>query len=325
MNVRERYRIIILIISLLFLLSFSILRAAEKGTCTGVKFQAVVTMPWIRYVLKTIGGNRVKVIKVLASPKDDPHRILPRPSYLVAMRRANLLVYNGLFLESGYLPKLVENSRNPLIRPSSPRSIELSSFLSKVLERHENPTQEVVTADLHPFGNPHYLYDPRRVLEVSRGLYLRLSQLDPDCHGYYRDNYLAFERRLRRKMAEWQRELAPLKGRGVVEYHKMFEYLADFAGFRIIGTVEPVPGVPPSPAHIQKLVEKIKEEKPILLLTTYYYEDESCKRIEELTGLPYVKLPHDLGTVKGTSTYEDLMDTIVHDILKAIRKEGNER
>ncbi len=282
----------------------------------GRRFKVVTTANWIAYLVERIGGKRVEIIKVLGSPKDDPHRILPRPSYLVAMRKADLLVYNGLFLESGYLPKLVENSRNPKIGPKALGNIELSAYLSTVLERAVNPSRQLVTADLHPYGNPHYHFDPRRVLEVSQGLYLRLSELDPSCREYYYENYREYRDLLEAKMRQWLRELEGIKGGEFIEYHKMFEYLADFAEFKIIGTVEPVPGLPPTAAHIEKLIRLIKERKPIGLLTTYYYEDASVRRIEELTGLPYVKLPHDIGTLPNISSYEQLMDSVVDSLVE---------
>ena len=314
----------LLILSLTFLFYLSLSQVAiSKG-----KVRVVATLRWIGYVAKRIGGDRVKV-RSLVNPKIDPHRLIPRPSYVSLLRRADLLVYNGLFLESGYLPKLVEKARNPRIMPGTSGDLDCSKFIPLVLERVANPESVLQTADLHPFGNPHYQYYPEDVIAVAKAIYLRLSELDPSGRDYYRSNYRSFSEELRAKEKVWKEKLKPLEGKSFIEYHKSFEYLAKFSGFKIIGTLEPVPGVPPSPSHVMEIVKLAREKKPLAVLTNVYYETRTPERVKELTGVPYLVLPHDLGSMPDTDTYEDMMDLVVEKLTSLIprseEKRGDER
>lgn len=315
----RRYRTSSILISLalaVYLFSLGSLIAYPRG-----KLRVVTTLNWLGYLVKRVGGDKVEVVSIV-NPKVDPHRIYPRPSYVRYFRRADLLVYAGLFLESGYLPKLVEISRNPRISPNSIGDLDCSRYIPVILERVQNPEERVVTADVHPFGNPHYQYYPEDVIAAAKAITDRLSQIDPGDRDYFTRNFQSYKEFLEDKAKEWKRRLSPLRGAKVVEYHKSFEYLAAFSGFKIIATLEPIPGVPPSPAHLEKVAKLVREEKPFVLLTNVYYETRTPEKLKEATGLDYLILPHDLNSMPGTDTYEDMMDLIVEKLLSAWRRYG---
>jgi len=220
------------------------------------KVNIVATLPWIGSLANEIGKDKVNV-KVLVKPSQDPHQIEAKPSMILATRNADILIYNGLDLEIGYLPLLIESSRNPKIQPGQAGNLDCSQFI-KVIEKHEGVDRSM--GDVHPLGNPHYHLSPQNILGVARGMTQALSSLDSEHASLYKGNLAMFEARLKEKHRQWTS--ISLKGKRFVAYHRFFEYLAQEFGFQIVGYVEEKPGIPPSAGYIEKLVETMKRSKP---------------------------------------------------------------
>jgi zinc/manganese transport system substrate-binding protein len=265
----------------------------------------VATLPWIGSLAREIGKDKINV-SVLAKPSQDAHFLEAKPSMILAARKADIIMYDGLDLEIGYLPLVIESSKNPKLMPGQPGNFDCSQFIAPL----EKPTTvDRSMGDVHPLGNPHYHFSPSRVLRVAEGMARLLGDADKANADYYLANYKAFATRVSEKEKEWH--AVPLKGRKYVAYHKYFEYLANEFGFRFIGYLEPKPGIPPSAAHIEELIELMKREKPDAILVTPAYGKDEAESLSSKTGVKVIVLPHDVGSMPGTDDLISFWDKVV--------------
>jgi zinc/manganese transport system substrate-binding protein len=265
----------------------------------------VATLPWIGSLAHEIGKDKIHVT-VLVKSSQDAHTIEAKPSMILAARKADIIMYDGLDLEIGYLPLIIESSKNPKLMPGKIGNFDCSQFIRPL----EKPTTvDRSMGDVHPLGNPHYHFSPSRVVRVAEGMAQLLVDADKANADFYLANYRTFSERVKEKEKEWR--TAPLKGRKYVAYHKYFEYLADEFGFRLIGYLEPKPGIPPSAAHIEELIELMKREKPEAILVTPAIGKEEAESLSARTGVKVIVLPHDVGSTPGTDDLISFWDKIV--------------
>ena len=285
------------------LLSVSLFITLATPAFAGVN--VVATLPWIGSLAHEIGKDKVNVT-VLVKPSQDAHTIEAKPSMILAARKADIIMYDGLDLEIGYLPLIIESSKNPKLMPGKIGNFDCSQFIT-VLEKPA--TFDRSMGDVHPLGNPHYHYSPSRVLRVAEGMARLFTDADKVNADFYRANYKSFAERVKAKETEWR--AVPLNGRKYVAYHKYFEYLANEFGFRFIGYMEPKPGIPPSAAHIEELVRLMKEEKPDAILVTPAIGEEEAEALSTKTGVKVIVLPHDVGSLEGTGDLISFWDKVV--------------
>lgn len=266
---------------------------------------AVATLPWIGSIAKEIGGDKVNVT-VLVKPAQDPHFVEAKPGMILAASKADLLIYNGLDLEVGYLPLILNSSRNARIQPGQPGNLDLSRQIHAI----EKATGDIDRSmgDVHPMGNPHYHLSPANIIKATEGVAAALSAVDPSNAQFYRDNLQSFDRKLKERQKEWS---GLLKGKRFIAFHKYFEYLAGEFGFEIVGYIEPKPGIPPSSGHIGKLIETINRTKPDAIISTAYYGKKEVDFLASKTGVKGVVVPHDVGCLKGIDDWFVLMDRVV--------------
>jgi zinc/manganese transport system substrate-binding protein len=265
----------------------------------------VATLPWIGSLAKEIGRDRISVT-TLVKPSQDPHMVEAKPSMILAGRKADILMYNGLDLEIGYLPLILESARNPKILPGKPGNFDCSRFVS-VIEKHTAVDRSM--GDVHPLGNPHYNFSPRNILHVAEGMSNTLAGLDRANAEFYRSNFKSFAARLNERQVQWK--AVTLKGKKYVAYHHYFEYLANEFGFRIVGYVEPKPGIPPSAGHIEKLIGEMKSDRPDGILVTPSYGLKEAQSLAAKTGVKVIALPQDVGSMKGTDDWFTFMDKVL--------------
>jgi zinc/manganese transport system substrate-binding protein len=213
-------------------------------------------------------------------------------------------MYNGLDLEIGYLPLILRSSRNPRIQPGQKGNLDCSRYINPIEKPHTDIDRGM--GDVHPLGNPHYHFSPVNVLKVAEGMAVVLTDLDRANADFYRANYEAFAGKLGEKQKQWSS--LPLGGKRFIAYHRLFEYLAADFGFQIISYVEPKPGIPPSAAHIERLVEDMKKSKPDGILTTGVYGKKESESLSTKTGVRVILLPNDVGAGKGTDDWFSFMD-----------------
>lgn len=284
---------------------FSFLIIAALAAPASAKLNVVATLPWIGSIANELGKDRVEVT-VMVKPSQDPHYIEAKPSMVLAARGADILVYNGLDLEIGYLPILIESSRNRKIQPGQPGNFDCSQFVN-VIEKRQGADRSM--GDVHPLGNPHYHFSPSNVLNVARGMARGLTVIDPGNAGFYNANLASFEGKLTNKQQQWRKK--PLRGKNFVSYHKYFEYLANEFGFRIAGYIEPKPGIPPSAGHIEDLIASIKQSRPDGILATPSTGRKESDFVSRKTGVRVIVLPQDVGALPGADDWFSFMDKVI--------------
>ena len=284
---------------------FSLLIIATLTTPAYAKLNVVATLPWIGSIASELGRDKINV-KVLVKPSQDPHYIEAKPSMILATRNADILMYNGLDLEIGYIPLLIESSRNSRIQPGQPGNFDCSRFVN-VIEKQQTADRSM--GDVHPLGNPHYHFSPSNILRVARGMAQELSNIDSNNSSFYRTNLSSFEKKLGNKQMQWGKR--SLRGKRFVAYHRYFEYMANEFGFQIVGYVEPKPGIPPSAGHIEGLIENMKKSRPDGILVTPSYGREEAESLSKKAGVKVILIPQDVGSVPGTNDWFSFMDTVL--------------
>jgi zinc/manganese transport system substrate-binding protein len=276
---------------------FIVLLATTPALAT---VDVVATLPFIGSISKEIGKDKVDVV-TLIKPSQDPHYAEAKPSMILAARKADIIMYNGLDLEIGYLPRIIESARNPKIQPGKVGNFDCSQFVTVI----EKPTSvDRSMGDVHP----HYLFSPKNILRVAEGIANVLSDLDGSNAPFYKSNFQAFRQRLIEKQKQWSSKA--LKGKKFVAYHRLFEYLAHEFGCQIVAYVEPKPGIPPSAGYLSDLVELIKRSKPDAILATEANGKRESEALGQKTGTKVVILPNDVGN-PGASDWFSLMDTVI--------------
>jgi zinc/manganese transport system substrate-binding protein len=271
------------------------------------KLQVVTTYPYIAGLTEQVGGGRVNV-KALADGQWDPHTIMAKPSYIAKLRRADLLVINGAQLEIGWLPPLLAQANNPKVNVGSRGMLDLSRFV-KMIEVPDSVSR--AQGDIHPDGNPHYYLDPHNMLPLAEAIAAKLGELDVAGAEAYQKSLAEFTEMWNAKLEEWDKSLAALKGIMVIEYHKNYDYLLRRYGIRLLGTVELLPGIPPTSRHIQELETEITGAHVRFILQDVYNPDEASRHLATKYGIPMVKLPHDIGAVREADGIISLFDEIV--------------
>jgi ABC-type Zn uptake system ZnuABC Zn-binding protein ZnuA len=261
-------------------------------------------------IAETIGGPEVSV-SYIARGDLDPHFIDAKPSYMLKLASADLVIAVGMDLEVGWLPSLLTGSRNPKIQPGSPGYLDASATIKRI----EVPTGTIDRSrgDLHPAGNPHYWLDPENGRLIARAVAARLGQLDPAHVSEFNANLATFESKLTTKEAEWASKMAPLKGTPVIAYHSTIDYFCNTYGLPIVGFVEPKPGIPPTPSHTLELSTTGKTAGVKLVLVELYHNAADANPIAQATGARVVVMPTSVGAEGTITTYFDLFDALVHD------------
>jgi zinc/manganese transport system substrate-binding protein len=268
------------------------------------RLNVVTTLPWIGSLASELGKDKVNVT-TLVKPSQDPHQIEARPSMILAARKADVIMYNGLDLEIGYLPLLIESSKNPKIQPGKPGNFDCSRFI-QVIEKPIAVDRSL--GDVHPLGNPHYHLSPRNIRGVVEGMARVLSELDPGNKDYYLANAASFRSRIDERQKVWSQK--PLRGKKFIAYHKFFEYLANECGFELTGYVEAKPGIPPSASHIETLIDLAKRTSVNGILTTAYQTAKATDFLSQKTGVKVIVVPHEVGSTPQALDWFSLMDQV---------------
>jgi zinc/manganese transport system substrate-binding protein len=246
-----------------------------------------------------LGGDKVSVYSATTALQD-PHRIEARPSLIARIRSADLLICSGSELEIGWLPLLLTQSGNSKIQLGTPGYLEASQYVVKL----EIPkVVDRALGDIHPGGNPHIHTDPRNISKVAAVLEERLAQLDPANAGTYHSRAKAFLDRWQAAIARWEKEAAPLKGVPVVVHHKAFTYFINWTGMREVASLEPKPGIPPTPSHLAELIDQMKSQPAKVIVYSSYNSPQAAQFLSERSKIPMVMLPF---TVGGTEKAKDL-------------------
>ncbi|MCP5107694.1 MAG: zinc ABC transporter solute-binding protein [bacterium] len=271
------------------------------------KIKVVTTYRYIADITQKIGGDAVSVT-ALARGDRDPHFITPKPSFIAKLRKTDLLIVNGGQLEIGWLPPVIRQANNRNINTGGKGFLSLMGF-AKPIDVHLDVSR--AHGDVHPEGNPHIQLDPHHIPIFADAIKNKLCQLAPDNCSVFQVNYETFSKKWAEKSRQWEEALLPLKEVDVVEYHKLYEYLFHRYHIHAVGTLEPLPGIPPTSRHLGEMISLIKEENIKIIVQDVYHSSKTARFVAGKTGAKVVIIPHDVGAVKEAVDIFALFDEIV--------------
>ena len=270
-------------------------------------------------IAQEVGGDRISVDSI-ARGYQDPHFVEAKPSFILKLQRADLLVVVGRELEIGWLPPLIQQSRNAKIQPGADGYLD-ASLQAKILEIPQGQITRAM-GDVHPLGNPHYWLDPENGTIIAREIAAKLGQMRPGDKGYFEQRLADFSRRLDEAEKRWLAALAPYKGIKVVTYHRSFPNFADRFGLDVIGYVEPRPGIPPTPQHTLDLINEMKRQNVKVVLVEPYFDLKTPQSIGRETGAQVLVMPPSVGGTKDITDYFKLFDYNTNLLVNAIKASG---
>ena len=283
------------------------------------KLNVIASTEDLASIGREVGGDRI-TIEALARGYQDPHFVEAKPSFILKLQKADLLVAVGRELEIGWLPPLVTQSRNAKIQPGGSAYLD-ASVTAQILEI---PAGQITRAmgDVHPLGNPHYWMDPENGKRIAKAIADKLSELRPNDRSYFEQRLAAFAGRVDVAEKRWLSLMAPYKGTKVVSYHRSFPNFAERFGLDIVGYVEPKPGIPPTPQHTLDLIGEMKRLGVKIVLVEPYFDLKTPNSIGRATGAEVLVM---LPSVGGTSDVTDYLTLFDHDInllVAALKKVG---
>jgi zinc/manganese transport system substrate-binding protein len=279
------------------------------------KLNVVATLADFGSLGREVGGDLVNV-SVMAKPTEDPHFVDARPSFVVQLRTADVLIEGGAELEIGWLPPLLQNARNPKIEPGKPGRIVASEGL-RLMNVPANVTR--AAGDVHALGNPHFMTDPIIAKAVAQHIASAFGRIDPANKATYDANYQKFELAINAKLQEWGTAMLPFKGQQIVAYHDSWPYFAHRYGIGIDTFLEPKPGIPPSPAHLAEVIAQVKAQKMKAIIVEPFHDRKIAERVASATGAKVVDFAQYPGALPNTETYVKLQDALIARLTAALK------
>jgi len=288
----------------------------SPGRAAAKKLNVVTTTTDLAALAQEVGGDKITV-EAMAKGYQDPHFVEAKPSFLLKLRQADLLIVVGLQLEIGWLPPLISQSGNSRIQVGANGYLDASQF-AEILEIPQGSITRAM-GDVHPLGNPHYWLDPDNGRRVAKGIVSKLAEMDPEDGGYFQQRFQDFDRRLTEADKKWLADMKPYRGRKVVTYHNSLPNFAKHFGLNVVGFVEPRPGIPPTPSHTLDLIAMMKRDNVKIIMVEPYFDRKTPDSIARETGGVVVEYLPSVGGVKEVTTYFQLFDYDVALLTKAFQ------
>ncbi len=298
------------------ILTFAILSLLAANLGAAEKLNVVTATEDPASLTREIGGDRV-VVTSIGKGYQDPHFIEPKPSFLLLLRKADLLEVVGLELEIGWLPPLLDQSRNNDIRPGQKGYLDLSLGV-EILDRPSGAINRSM-GDVHPLGNPHYWLDPANAVRMAIEITNKLTELRPADGPYFAQRLNNFKVRMNEANKRWVAQMAPFRGAKIVTYHNSLPNFVRHFGLTVVDHVEPKPGIPPSPSHTLELMNEIKDQKVKVILMEPYFDRKTPDSIAERTGARVVVMYPSVGGKTELDDYFKLFDYNIDQLVKALK------
>jgi zinc/manganese transport system substrate-binding protein len=279
------------------------------------KLNVVATLPDFGSLAREIGGDNVNVT-VLAKPTEDPHFVDARPSFVVALRSADVLIDGGAELELGWLPPLLQNARNAKLDVGKPGRVQASQGI-RLMNVPANVTR--AAGDVHALGNPHFAVDPIIAKAIAQHIAQSFSAIDAANAATYDANYKKFEAAINARLQGWGATMLPFKGQHVAAYHDSWPYFGHRFGLEIDIFLEPKPGIPPSPSHLAEVIAQMKAQKIKAIIVEPYHDRKIAERVASATGATVVDFAQYPGALPNTDSYVKLIDALVSRLAAALK------
>ena len=293
-----------------------ILSAILTFALTGqAKLKVVATLPDLAALAREVGGDKIEV-SAMAKPTEDSHFVDARPSFVVQLRDADVLIDGGAELEVGWLPPLLQNARNSKIDVGKPGRVQASQGV-RLTNVPANATR--AAGDVHALGNPHFVVDPIIAKTVALHIAQAFSAVDSPNAAGYDANYKKFEATINAKLQEWGAAMLPFKGQNVVAYHDSWPYFAHRFGVNIDTFLEPKPGIPPSPSHLAEVIDKMKAQKIKAIIIEPFHDRKIAEKVASSTGAKVVDFAQYPGALPNTDSYVKLIDALVARLSAAMK------
>jgi ABC-type Zn uptake system ZnuABC Zn-binding protein ZnuA len=291
------------------------LAAAMLLSRAQAKLNVIVSTPDLAAIAHEVGGNNVE-ITTLAKPTEDPHFVDAKPSFILKLSRADVLIEGGAELEIGWLPALIDQCRNTKLAPGSPAHVAANKGVTML----EVPsTLDRSKGDIHAAGNPHYLVDPVNAKYAAENIAAAFETLDPKSAEAYKANLKRFSDTIDAKLPEWMKKMEPYKGQQIVAYHNSWIYFGNRFGLNIDLYLEPKPGVPPTPTHLAEVITRMRADKVHVIIVDPYLNRRTAETVAAKTDATVVDVTQFPGGVKGTEGgYVQLMDYLVNSVANAL-------
>ncbi|MEO5762802.1 MAG: metal ABC transporter substrate-binding protein [Vicinamibacteria bacterium] len=280
----------------------------------GIK--VVTTTEDLAALAREVGGDKISV-ESIAKGYQDPHFVEAKPSFILKLHSADLLVVIGREMEIGWLPPLLHQSRNPRIQLGSPGYLD-ASLTVKILDIPQGQITRAM-GDVHPFGNPHYWLDPGNGRRIAQAIQAKLSELQSADAAYFAQRLSDFDKRLAEAEKRWDAAMTPFKGATIVTYHRSWPNFAERFGLDVMGYVEPKPGIPPSPQHTINLIAEMRKVKAGIILVEPYFDLKTPQSIARETGAKVVVMPPSVGGEKEITDYVHLFDYDINLLATALK------
>jgi zinc/manganese transport system substrate-binding protein len=300
-------------------LILTVLLMAPVAARAQSKLNVMTTTEDLASIAREIGGDRVTVDSI-AKGYQDPHFVEAKPSFILKLQKADVLICVGRELEIGWLPPLIQQSRNAKIQVGAPGYLD-ASLAATILEI---PNGNITRAmgDVHPLGNPHYWMDPENGKRIAKEIADKLSELKSGDVPFFQQQLASFTTRLDAAEKRWLAQMTPYKGTKLVTYHRSFPNFAERFGLDIVGYVEPRPGIPPTPQHTLDLINEMKRQNVKLVLVEPYFDMKTPNAIGRDTGAQVLVMPPSVGGVREITDYFKLFDYDVNLFVEAMKKTG---
>jgi len=281
------------------------------------KLKVVTSIPDLADLARRIGGERVEVLSICKG-LENPHFVSIKPSHLVAMSRADVFVQVGLSLEVAFVPGLLENCGNPRIQPGKPGFINASLGFAAI----DVPgAVDRKLGDVHPQGNPHMNLSVEGGAVMAANILKGLCAVDPAHKADYEARHAVWSRELDAALQRWKKLGETWKGRKVCVYHQDYAYIIRGYGLVELGSVEPQPGIPPTPSSLAKLIAKLRQEKDVCLLAAAWARRSELEEVRDQAGVTLVELPNMCAGLPGTESWIGMMDQLHNRLAEAFGKQ----
>lgn len=292
--------------------------ASTSASAQG-KLNVIATTEDLASIAREVGGDHISVDSI-AKGYQDPHFVEAKPSFILKLQKADLLIVVGRELEIGWLPPLIQQSRNAKVQPGAEGYLDASAQ-AKILEIPQGQITRAM-GDVHPFGNPHYWLDPENGKIIGREIAAKLSQFRPNDKALFEQRLADFANRLDEAEKRWLVAMAPSKGLKVATYHRSFPNFTERFGLDVMGYIEPRPGIPPSPSHTLDLINEMKRQNVKIILVEPYFDLKTPNAIARETNARVVVLAPSVGGTKDATDYFKLFDYDVNALVAAIKESG---